>query len=35
VFPLSIALWLVLMFKAFQGEKFKLPYFGDLAESKI
>jgi uncharacterized membrane protein len=35
VFPLSIALWLILMFKAFQGEKFKLPFFGDLAESKI
>ncbi|HEX2344576.1 MAG TPA: DUF4870 domain-containing protein [Vicinamibacterales bacterium] len=35
VFPLSVALWLLLMFKAFQGEKFKLPFFGDLAESKI
>jgi uncharacterized membrane protein len=35
LWPLSVALWLVLIFKAFQGEKFKLPYFGDLAESKI
>lgn len=35
VFPLSVVLWLVLMFKAFQGKKFKLPFFGDLAESKI
>jgi uncharacterized membrane protein len=35
LFPLSVALWLVLMYKAFMGEKFKLPFFGDLAESKI
>jgi uncharacterized membrane protein len=35
LFPLSLVLWLLLMFKAFQGEKFKLPFFGDLAESKI
>lgn len=35
LFPLSLIIWLVLMFKAFQGEKFKLPFFGDLAESKI
>jgi uncharacterized membrane protein len=33
--PLSIALWLVLIFKAFQGERFKLPWVGDLAEQKI
>jgi uncharacterized membrane protein len=33
--PVSIAVWLVLMFQAFQGKKFKLPYFGDLAESKL
>lgn len=33
--PVSLAIWLVLLFKAFQGEKFKLPYFGDLAESKV
>jgi uncharacterized membrane protein len=25
----------VLMFKAYQGEKFKLPYVGDLAEQQI
>jgi uncharacterized membrane protein len=34
LFPLSVALWLLLMFKAFMGEKFKLPFFGDLADSK-
>ncbi len=30
----GLILWLVLMFKAFQGEKFKLPIVGDLAEQK-
>jgi uncharacterized membrane protein len=35
IWPLSVALWLVLLYKAFSGEKFKLPYFGDMAESKI
>ena len=29
---LILILWLVLMLKAFQGEKFKLPIVGDLAE---
>ena len=28
----SLILWIVLMIKAFQGEKFKLPIFGDIAE---
>jgi uncharacterized membrane protein len=27
--------WLVLMFKAYQGEKFKLPIVGDLAEQQV
>ena len=34
-FPLSIIgviLWVVLMIKAYQGEKYKLPIAGDLAE---
>jgi uncharacterized membrane protein len=35
VWPLSVALWLVLMFKAFQGEYFKLPVVGDIADQKI
>jgi len=30
----SLILWLVLLFKAFQGEKFKLPVVGDIAEQK-
>ena len=29
---LTIILWLVLMIKAYQGAKFKLPWAGDLAE---
>jgi uncharacterized membrane protein len=28
----SFVLWIILMIKAYQGEKFKLPYIGDLAE---
>jgi uncharacterized membrane protein len=33
--PVTFILWLILMFKAYQGEKFKLPYIGDLAEQQI
>ncbi len=29
---ITIILWLILMLKAFQGEKFKLPIVGDIAE---
>ena len=32
--PLSLILWLFLMYKAYQGEKFKLPVVGDLAEKQ-
>jgi uncharacterized membrane protein len=32
VFYGSAALWLVLMYKAYQGERFKLPIAGDIAE---
>jgi uncharacterized membrane protein len=35
VVPLSAILWLVLMFKAYQGERFKLPLVGDMAEQRI
>lgn len=31
----SLVLWLLLMWKAYNGEKFKLPYFGDLAEKQL
>lgn len=33
--PASAVLWLVLMFKAYQGERFKLPVAGDMAEQRI
>ena len=30
----SLALWVLLMVKAFQGERFKLPVLGDMAEER-
>jgi uncharacterized membrane protein len=30
-----VALWVLLMLKAFAGEKFKLPYVGEIAEQQI
>jgi uncharacterized membrane protein len=35
VLPLSAILWLILMFKAYRGERFKLPIAGDMAEQRI
>jgi uncharacterized membrane protein len=35
VIPASAVLWLVLMFKAYQGEEFKLPMIGRIAADKI
>lgn len=35
VIPLSAILWLVLMFKAYQGEEFKLPLVGQMAADRI
>jgi uncharacterized membrane protein len=35
VIPASAVLWLVLMYKAYQGEEFKLPFFGDIAAQRI
>ena len=32
IWLLTLILWLVLMIKAYQGEKFKLPIVGDIAE---
>jgi len=31
----SFILWIVLMWKAFQGEMFKVPYVGDMAEQQL
>ena len=33
--PLSVVLWLLLMFKAYHGEQFKLPFAGDIAEQRL
>jgi len=33
--PVSALLWLLLIFKAYQGEHFKLPVVGDMAERNI
>lgn len=35
ILPVSILLWILLMFKAYQGEKYKLPWVGDFADSKV
>jgi uncharacterized membrane protein len=32
---IGLVLWLLLMFKAYQGEMYKLPIAGDLAEKQI
>jgi uncharacterized membrane protein len=31
---LAIVLWIILMIKAYQGDKFKLPWAGDIAEKQ-
>lgn len=35
IYVVVFVLWLVLMFKAYQGEKFKLPIVGDIAENQV
>lgn len=35
LFPAVVILWLVLMFKAYSGEWFKLPAAGDFAEKQL
>ena len=35
VIPLSAVLWLVLLFKAYQGERFKVPVAGEMAEQRL
>jgi len=32
IWIITVLLWLILMFKAYNGEKFKLPVIGDIAE---
>lgn len=33
--PVEFILWLVLMYKAFSGEMYKLPYVGEMAEKQL
>lgn len=33
--PVSAVLWLILMYKAYQGDRFKVPGAGDMAEQRI
>ncbi|MBA7663167.1 hypothetical protein ES703_71206 [subsurface metagenome] len=33
--PVTFILWLVLMIKAYQGVKFKIPWAGDFAEKQV
>lgn len=35
VVPFSVLLWLVMIFKAYQGDWFKLPVVGDMAEARM
>jgi uncharacterized membrane protein len=35
VIPVSAILWLLLMFKAYQGEEFKLPLVGQMAADRV
>ena len=32
---LGLVLWIILMIKAYQGEKYKLPWAGNLAEKQV
>jgi uncharacterized membrane protein len=35
IYTIILILWIVLMIKAYQGEKFKIPIAGDIAEKQI
>jgi uncharacterized membrane protein len=35
IWIVDIILWIILMIKAYQGEKFKLPIIGDIAEKQV
>jgi uncharacterized membrane protein len=35
VFPASAVLWLFLMYKAYHGEHYKVPFAGDIAEQRL
>jgi uncharacterized membrane protein len=33
--PVSVVLWLLLMFKAYQGDRYKVPVAGEMAEQRV
>jgi uncharacterized membrane protein len=35
IWPLSVVLWIVLMVKAYKGERYKLPVIGDFVEKQL
>jgi uncharacterized membrane protein len=35
IWAVTVILWLVLIIKAYQGEKFKVPVVGDIAEKQV
>lgn len=35
LYPLELALWIVLMVKAYQGQYFKLPWIGDMVDQQL
>ncbi|MGM0611711.1 MAG: DUF4870 domain-containing protein [Thermodesulfobacteriota bacterium] len=35
IFLVGVILWILLMVKAFQGEKYKLPWAGEFAENQV
>lgn len=35
LWPFGLVLWIILMIKAYKGEKFKLPIVGDFAEEQL
>ncbi|HOW58243.1 MAG TPA: DUF4870 domain-containing protein [Candidatus Omnitrophota bacterium] len=35
IFLLGVALWIILMIKAYKGERFKLPVVGDFVEQQL
>lgn len=35
IWPATVVLWLVLMYKAYNNEKFKFPILGDIAEKQV
>ena len=35
ILPFALVLWIFLMYKAYSGEKYKLPFIGDFAEQQL